>query len=468
MGKYQEITRLIEHSVPDYASLKIVPRGTPIFPDLLMSGRVRFARRTGANFSVLNPDNQFFLSAPGEVDQQTLPVTKILDWLEEGALITFNRTEMLEVQTWDPTEKTIQVAQRLSARRETGAQIDLWATPLKIHFDSPSGTTQLYVRSRYQIVNGDAITFPISESLNSLQQIDVLDASQAGTDLDPDFPYIYTLTLAQALPITMLAGVSLCYLRAFPSYVSQVLNVPKLRNAQMGPFLLDFLASPLNSIARYDETFSIRTIASGNTMVEGGINSFKTVNHNHPIVNRPIYGENMIFWKMRRGYGGFIKPNRFRMVTTEQMTGSTEWVARVQSRMVPPLPAGIRYDFRVQATTAGKIIAIPYPHAPITLNIAANTPTVFTVETPNGGAPIQRLDFLFTTTRENTEVTISDATLPVDPVVGQFQYQYVFRVLGSTNFQATSVIVKPYFLSLADLSARYNDGKSYNSGFIYL
>lgn len=97
MGKYQEIANLIEQSVPDYTSLKIVPRGTPIFQDLLMTGTVRFARRTGANFSVLNPDNQFELSTDAQVAQQILQVDQVLPWLEENALITFNQTEMLEI-----------------------------------------------------------------------------------------------------------------------------------------------------------------------------------------------------------------------------------------------------------------------------------------------------------------------------------------------------------------------------------
>jgi hypothetical protein len=107
MGKYQDIVNLLEHSVPDYTSLKIVPRGTPIFQDLLMTGTIRFARRTGANFAVLNPDNQFTLTADGQVNQNILEVDYLLPWLEQGALITFNKTEMLEIETWDTTTNMI-------------------------------------------------------------------------------------------------------------------------------------------------------------------------------------------------------------------------------------------------------------------------------------------------------------------------------------------------------------------------
>lgn len=465
MGKYQDIATLIEQSVPDYTSLKIVPRGTPVFQDLLMTGQVRYARRTGANFAVLNPDNQFTLTAPGQVEQQTLTVSKILQWLEVGALITFNNTEMMEVESWEPTTKTVFINEPLSASRNTGEVINLWATPLKVHFNSNADDTQIFVRSRYQLVNGDAITLPISGTLNSLKQIDVMLATAAGIDVDPEFPFIYVLELAEPMPIDLTAATPL-YLRAFPSYVSNVLGIPKLRNSQLGPFLLDFVASPLDSISSYPETFAVRTIASGNAMVDGGANYFKTVDHNYPIVNRPIYAENMIFWHMVRGYGGFILPNKFRMVTTDLLDG--EFVARVQTRLVPPIAPGIQYNFKVQATADGVMVVIPHPYPPIVVNVPVQTPTTINVQTPVGGAPIDRLDFIFRATRQDAEVTIADATLPNDPVVQNFQYSYVFRVLGSTNFQATSVIVKPYFLTLSDLTARYNDEKTYNSGFIYL
>lgn len=433
-----------------------------------MVGQIRYARRTGANFAVLNPDNQFKLTADAQVAQEILTVDKILPWIEAGALVTLNQTEMLEVQTWDPVALKIFINTPLSATWPIGSLVTLWATPLVMHFDAALGANQIYVRSRYQIVNGDKITTPTASSLNSLQQINVVTSTAYGTDpSDVDFPYIFILDLASPIPVPLDQGTGAIYLRSYPSYVSQVLSVPSLSSGQIGPFLLDFVASPLDSVTSYPETFSVRTIASGNTMVDGGSNYFKTVSRNYPVVNRPIYAENMIFWEMIRGYGGFILPNKFRMVANSLLPNS-EYAARTFTRMVPPIEAGIRYDFTVSADTAGTFIAIPYPYPPVEVSIPVTTPTTVTIETPDGGEPITRLDFIFRSARENTEVTISNASLPVDPVVQQFQYSYVFEVLGTTNFQATSIILKPYFLSLSDLTDSYDNGKTYNSGFIYL
>ena len=472
MGKYQDIVNLIENSALEFTSLKVVPRGTPIFPDPLLSGQLRFARKTGANFAVMNPDNQFSLTEPTQVAQQTLNVDQILSWLELGSLITFNQTEMLEVQNWDPTNKAIYVGAPLSASRPTGSVVSLWATPLVIHFDALAGQNQLIIRSRYQVVNGDAISFPTSETLNSLKEIRIKEASYAGQDLDPDFSNIFVLTLEENLPISLLPVENRLYLRAFPSYTSNVQSVPPITSGQMGPFLLDFLGSPLDAIPRYEETFAVRTFDSANQSVEGGINFYKTVQHNHPIANRPIWAENMIFWDMIRGSGGFLSPNRFRMLTSEEkiVDGSDEYsVARVSTKLVPPLPPGVTYQFRVRPSSNGDFRIIPAPYVPVDyLNLPQSVDTVVSFTTPPGGAPLEKLDFIFKTEQAGTEVRISDATLPTDPTVGSFQYTYVFRVLGRTNFQATSIIVKPYFLSLSDLTARYNDGKNYNSGFIYL
>jgi hypothetical protein len=467
VGKYQEIANLIEQSVPEYTSLKIVPRGTPIFQDLLMTGTIRFARRTGANFAVLNPDNQFKLSADAQVAQQTLQVDQVLPWLEENALITFNQTEMLEVSTWDVENKQIQILEPLSATRAAGTDVSLWATPLVVHFDSPALGDQLYVRSRYPLVNGDVVTFPVTGALNSLHEVKILKVSFAGIDLDPIYSNIYVLTLEEKLPITLVAGSSPCYLRAYPAYTSQVLNLPNLRSSQLGPFLLDFIASPLDSTPAYAETFAVRTLSSNSQIIDGGANYFKTVEHNYPVVNRPIRAENMIFWRMIRGYGGFVKPNKFRMVATSKLSNG-DYASRVSTRLVPAFETGVRYTFTVNASAAGVFVIIPYPYPAVVVNVPVATSTQVSFEAPVNGEHITRLDMIYRSATHDSVVTISDSTLPIHPTVANFQYTYVFHVVGRTNFQATSVIVKPYFLSLSDITARYDDKKTYNSGFVYL
>jgi hypothetical protein len=467
MGRYQEIVDLIEQSAPDFTNLKIVPRGTPIFSDPLMDGETRFARKTGANFAVLNPDNEFELAQPAQPQQQVLNVDRVLPWFEMGALVTFNKTEMLQVENWDEANNAVFIDTPLSAPRPAGTRVALWATPIVVHFDTPANVTQIFVRSRYQLVNGDAITLPVAESINSLLEFDVETASYAGNDLDPEYPFIYVLNLTRPVPIALSAGISRIFIRAFPAYVSRSLRIPQLTSGQIGPFLLDFVSSPLDAIPSYPETFSIRTFTNSDVVIEGSTTTMKTVPHNHPIYNRPIWADSMIFWTIKRGFGGFVLPNRYRMVVSSEL-GNGDFAARVSTELVPPMPTGLTYQFRVKANAQGQFITIPYPYAETITTVPISTDTLITFVTPPNGAPITRLDFIFKCATEGAEITISDIQIPTDPVVERFQYGYVFRVIGATNFQATSIICKPYFLSLADLKANYDEDKTHNSGFIYL
>lgn len=460
MGNYKRITQLLERSVPDYTNLQIVPRGTPIFPDLLMTGQMRFARRTGANLAVLNPDNQIKLTTDALVATQILSVTRVLDWIEQDSLITFNGTEMLQVEDFDPDMNRIFLKAPLGTARVSGSKLTLWATPLQIHLPANPGDVQITVRSRYHLLNGDAVTLPVSSEISSLKQISVELATYAGDSLDPVYPFLYVLTLQEALPVELLSA-SRLFLRAFPGYLSNQIRVPKLKQGQMGPFLLDFMASPLDSVASYPEIFSIRTYDGNGTAVQGTAGALLTTTRNHPIVERPIWGENILFWQVIRGSGGFTYPNRYRLLC------DAAGQARVQTKLVPEFPTGQTYRFRVKAGGNGLFRiyrgeTLGYQD----FTLVANTLTPIDVTTPPG-ATFDRMEFIFDLDTAGAEIQILDSEV-IGATVATFQYGYVFRVVGETNFQASSVIVKPYFLSLADLTARYDQENTYNSGSLYL
>lgn len=459
MGKYARIQKYLENQTPDYTSLNLVPRGTPLFPDLLLIGEIRFAKRLGSNFAALNPENQMKLSAPAEVDQTTLTVERVIPWLEVGALLTFNGTEMITVADWDTTFNTVIINEQIKTRKEDASLLTLWATPLKVHVTASAGTNQVVVRSRYNLLNGDVITLPISDELNSLKQFNVILAETAGASGDPEFPHLFLLTLDQNFPITLLALTNRIYLRAYPSYLSQTTSVPKLTPSLMGPFILDYLSTPLKSTVSYKETFSLRTFDPAGGVILGNPNALVTVNKNYPVIQRPIRAENLLFWKIKKGSGGFISPNRMILKT------DAEGKVRLTTRLVPTFPAGTNYSFKVTSTADGLFRfwrgeALGF----IDYNLVANVPQVVTLAIPQ---PLDEVDFIAKLEVPGRTVTIQDSTIS-GSTVSTFQYGYVFQVVGTNNFQATSIIVKPYFLSLRDLTARYDEGKTYNSGLIYL
>jgi hypothetical protein len=459
MGKYAEILKLLEKSVPEYTSLKVVPRGAPVFPDLLMSGELRFGRRLGANFSVINPDNQVTLAKDAMIDEQVLTLSRILPWFEAGALVSFNEVEMMEIQDWDPSQNTLVVSSPLSANRPSGTKLTLWATPLTVHVTAALGDEQVLVRSRYNLLNGDVLTFPVNELLSSLTQREVTLAEYAGNSGDSEFPHLYLLHLDSALPIE-LRTTSRIYLRAYPGYLSKVLKVPKLKFAQMGPFLLDYVASPLDSIPSYKEVFSIRTFNTVSVPIEGAVDSLVTVQKNHPVPQRPITADNMVFWQVVRGSGGFATPNLYRMISDKYGK------AKVYTRLVPSLPAGHSWKLKVRPQANGLLRFRTFPSGTFQDFVLQDHVTQQVTLTIPPGDNSDRIEILVRLDTPRKEVTLSDANY-VGEIVSNFQYGLVLKVIGQTNYQSTSVILKPYFLSFSDVTGNYSEGEKYNSGMIY-
>jgi hypothetical protein len=461
VGKYAEIQNLIQDNVPDFTNLNLVPRGTPIFPDLLMTGQMRFARRTGANFAVMNPDNQMLLTADGINQNTILAIQRVLPWVEENALLTFNGTEMLQVSDFDTTSNTVVLAEPLPMTYPSGSLVTLWATPLIMNQTAAEGVSQIQVLSRYSLLNGDAVTMLTSTSINSLKQITVLTADYLGVSANPEFTFIYNLTLQQPIPVPLDLS-SQIFLRAFPGYLSNALSVPSLLTtaSQMGPFLMDYVANPLdNATPAYTEYFSVRTYDAGGNAILGTSTALMTATKNQPILNRPIWAENMIFWNILRGTGGFKSPNQYRLIS------DADGLGRVYTRLIPAWPSGLTWTFDVAATASG-ILRIEtdtfgFQDFPLTVN----TTTTVTLSTPPGSL-LNRLDFIINMDSPGAEVDIQNSNLQA-AVTAQIQYGYVFRVIGTYNYQAESICVKPYFLALADLSATYDSGSTYNSGIIY-
>jgi len=459
MGKYGRIEKYLEQTVPEYAALKIVPRGTPLFPDLLLTGAARFARRLGANFGVLTPDNQVTLTADASIESTVLTIDRILQWFEVNALVTFNGVEMMRISDWDTDHLLLLLQERLTATRLVGEKLTLWATPLVMHLAATAGDNQIVVRSRYGIENGDVVTFPVSDLLNSLKENNVLLSETAGSSGDPEFPYLFLLTLEENLPIDLGTGSSI-YLRAYPAYRSKVLNVPKIQPRQLGPFCLDYVATPLDAVKSYSEIFSVRTLSSAGNPIAGTLSALQTIERNFPVWQRPFWAENLLFWQVRRGSGGFQNPNRYLMKVGEDRK------ARVSTRLVPAFPSGDVWTFVVESDSDGLLRFKRNPYGFQDYYLTAHVPQVVTLSTPPGGE-WDRLDIVVELEQPGRQVSFQDSIV-TGPVCTAFQYGFVFRVVGTTNFQSTSVIVKPYFLSLVDLTSRYDQGDQYNSGLLYL
>src|SRR5208337_737237 len=129
-----------------------------------------------------------------------------------------------------------------------------------------------------------------------------------------------------------------------------------------------------------------------------------------------IWAENMIFWNILRGTGGFISPNQYRLISDSNGLG------RVYTRLIPAWPSGLTWTFSVAATSSGilRIETDTYGFQDYPLTVNSTTP----------GGTINRLDFIINMDTPGAEVDIQNSDLQA-PVTAQFQYGYVFRVIGT-------------------------------------
>ena len=88
MGRLRRYNRLLNGISPHYANVVVQPRGFPIFSDPLLKGQVRFARKTGADFALINPDNEIQLLAAAPRNTRTLLLERPNRWLEIGAILS--------------------------------------------------------------------------------------------------------------------------------------------------------------------------------------------------------------------------------------------------------------------------------------------------------------------------------------------------------------------------------------------
>ncbi len=458
MGLFSKIVDLVEGSVPEFATAKVVPRGTVYVPDLLLKGSLRFAMSLGNNMAMINPENETYLTENVQIQSTLLPIPRNLFWWEREGLVTFNGIEMYTIQDWDDYYNYLYLREPLSSTQLAGTKVTLWAVPIAVHTAATSTQIQLAVRSKYKIANGDFITFPTSDSLSSLNEVEVLLAQEAGDSGDSAYPLLYNLILKSPLGFDLTED-SKCYLRAFPAYFSEEVTVPKLSNSQMGPFLVDYASSPLDSVLSIPETFSIQALSGAGQPLIGTLNSYQTVSKNFPITARPIWADSFLFMNVVEGSGGFSKPNTYKLITNE------EGKAKLYTSLVPELKGPVVWKVKVKSSAEG-ILRIKLGEQPWqTYTLSANTLTPIEVHLSAGEAA--DLTVLCKLSSGGGFVDFGNWNV-VGSVVDAVRYNLVFKITGTYNFQSTGLLIKPLFNSLSDLASNHDNGSTYNSGSIYL
>ena len=459
MGRLHRIEEIINGTLSHYSHIKIFPRGLPRFIDPLLRGIIRFGKRTGNSIAVINTDNTHTFGTPPQKGSDRFDLSFQNEWLTLGSILSMGPGREL-VQVQDISGTTIILSDTLKRAYTNADRVLNYAYPIEMQVDAVYNDTILYVRSHYKLANGDVFSYLQTDGLiESLSEIEILEAEFAGTSADPFFTYLYNLTIASgvARPLTTTSQV---FIRAYPAYFSAAVKVPNsLESSEpIGPFLLDVMSGNLIEGVVPKETFSMKALNRTGLFVIGTSDKYITVQKNFVIGDRPWSAHTLMFWQLAEGVMR-ITPNRVLMRVNNRR------LFCAGQKCIPPYPSG--KSWRVSLISNDdctiRFIFDPHPFQEFTLN--SGIPLNANVIIPTG-AEIQNFEINVLSTSTICEVSMSDWT-PNGDTVESLEYAYMVQSTGEAHFQSSGLILKPYFLSTDLLRSSYDSGANADGGKIY-
>lgn len=262
------------------------------------------------------------------------------------------------------------------------------------------------------------------------------------------------------------------YLRAFPGYRSNVVNVPAHRRLphSIGPFVVDYVSGRFTDGPSPIESLNLQTFDGLDAPID---NTYPVVvPKNQPVLRVPIHQSAFLFFHR---YRGTITYRNDKFVLRNDDRGRCE----IWADLVPNWPAPLVGQSDVAWTTrltfkSGSVNALYYQFEPNPIarvpgfpdqllaagSGAGNEAKNVTIGLHAGQLPATRLR-ITTSGEPNAEIEMDGWNVigKVDDGLwkaeGQqsekLQYGIVARQVGAFDWQAGSLQIKPYFKTLADL-----------------
>ena len=137
-GRLTRYNQLVAGITPHHINVVVQPRGFPIFSDPLLKGQVRFARKTGADFAIINPDNEILLATAAPRNTLTLILERPNRWLELGAVISIGPDEEF-AKVKDFGDTFITLVDPITGDFDEQNTVNLFATPIEPATDVSAG-----------------------------------------------------------------------------------------------------------------------------------------------------------------------------------------------------------------------------------------------------------------------------------------------------------------------------------------
>jgi len=470
-GRLTRYNQLVSGISPHYSNVVVQPRGFPIFSDPLLKGQVRFARKTGADFAIINPDNEIRISAAAPTNTQTLLLESPNRWLELGAVLSLGPDEEFS-KVKDFSDEYVMLEDPILGDFTTENTVNLFATPLQIALDAPAGSTNLIVSSRYHILGGDRVSVETTSGLlTSLLDDKVVTARLLGNTGSAPFSLQYELELETATTIDLPVGTDALFLKAQPSYLSGQVFVPLVPGHpdDIGPFLLDYVSGVLFDRPNVEETLSVTVFDKlGNAIVHDNLAPLP-VSKQFQITEMPVMADVLCLWQIADGSITFVKPGTAQEVYSVALCDSLGQF-QITQEIIPTMPAGTEWHIPVEANRPVTLKVRFYPNDWRTFSLTTNVPTRVLVGTTDSDVPTERIEVVVIGD-EDSQVEFGN-WVPTKNQAFSLIYGITADVFGDAQWQATNMFQKPMFLNFAmGLKGRFDSNRSpnrFDGGILFL
>lgn len=477
MGRLRRYNELINGISPHYSNVIVQPRGFPIFSDPLLKGQVRFARKTGADFALINPDNEIQLKTATTINAQTLFLERPNRWLEIGAILSIGPDIEFAIVR-DFSDTLIQLTEPVTGEFAVDASVNLFATPLFAAADAPAGSTIVIIKSRYHILAGDRLSFETTPGLlTSLLDIKVSRARLLSVvDAEAPFSLFYEVILEEptTVDITVQQGLdsgATVYLKAQPSYLSNQVFIPQVPGNpdDIGPFLLDYVSGVLFDRPNVEEQVSLTVFDKlGNPIVDDNLFPLP-INKQFPITEMPIMGDSVVLWKVASGSMTFGKRGVSQEITAIAVCDERGQFQTTQE-VIPTLPPGTEWNVPAEASTPCTLKVTFVPNEPREFVLSALTPEQILIGTTSDDEPVERIEIIVIG-QDSTQVQLGN-WVPTENQAFSLIYGITANVFGEAQWQATNMFQKPYFLNFAmGLKGKFDSSRTpnrFDGGMLFL
>jgi hypothetical protein len=272
----------------------------------------------------------------------------------------------------------------------------------------------------------------------------------AGFDLN------YEITLSKPITVNLGDG-EILYVRAYPAYASKTIGVPYnfFSTTSIGPFLLDYMSGRLSDGKPIDEFLSVATYDKFG--VE--ISPLSKYGKNTSISNVSVRADVLLFWDVAAGTFRY-EPEKVQCVC------NSDGKFTVVKEVTPNFTPGTEWNVFIESEAIADVFVYFHPNTLRTVNIPAGEGRYLKIGTTSSEQPVERIEFSIKS-QPNSVVRIGSWQV-VGKETQRLSYELVGQAVDEAVWQASGLIIKPYFFNLDYLSGRYDTGQRYNAGLVYL